>query len=245
MGLRDNTLELLLDERFDLPGGASLGTVYFVAFLPRSGSHFLCNRLWKTGLMGAPMEYFHINKMPVLAQRFGAQYLDEYVPRLLRHRATPNGVFGTKLNRDQFAFLRLLAFDHPLKNPKWILIDRRDKERQAVSLHIANQTGAWSAMSLVQCEPEYSFAAIDRCRRDLIEHRRYWEEYFSASGIDPVRVVYEDLVANPDATIGAILERLEIPLQPACSLVVPEVERQATARNDEWLERFRAELATA
>ncbi|MEX2200495.1 MAG: Stf0 family sulfotransferase [Dongiaceae bacterium] len=245
MGLRDNTLELMLDERFDLPGSASLSAVYFVAFLPRSGSHFLCNRLWKTGLAGAQMEYFNLNKLPVLANRFGARHLEEYVPRLLRRRTTPNGVFGTKLNRDQFAFLQLFAFDHPLKNPKWILVDRRDKERQAISWHIANQIGAWSTLSPAQREPEHSFGAIARCRQGLIEHRRYWDGYFSANTIDPVRVVYEDLVDDPDATVGAILQHLDIPLQPTCSPVVLQIERQATSRNDEWLERFHADLAAA
>lgn len=33
---------------------------------------------------------------------------------LLRYRMSPNGVFGLKLDRDQFAFLQLLALERPL-----------------------------------------------------------------------------------------------------------------------------------
>lgn len=240
---RDNTLETLLDERFDFPRGATLRDVYFVAFVQRSGSHLLCTRLWKTGVFGAPLEYFNIQKLPSLVRRFGVDYLDEYVTALLRHRTSPNGVFGLKLDRDQFAFLQLLAFEHPLRTTKWILVDRRDKHRQAISRFIALQTSAWSSLVEPVGEPVYDFAGIRDCLNALLQNQAFWQRYFTVKRIEPARIWYEDLVSDVDACVARVSRDLEIPLQPRTTVPLPDVERQSTRRNEEWLERFRSDLA--
>lgn len=242
---RDNTLEVLLDERYDFPAGAPLSDVYFVAFVPRSGSHYLCSHLWRTGAMGAPLEYFNLNKLPTLFSRFGVRYLEEYVQELVQHRTSPNGVFGLKLGRDQLSFLQLLPFDHPLKFGKWIFIDRRDKHRQAISFYMAVQSGAWSSLSRQQRELAYSFEGIERSLKTLIHKRQAWDEFFSAMRIDPIRIAYEDFAADPAVHVEQLRDRLKVPLQPTHDVTLPEFERLSTARSDEWLERFRTDLAAA
>ncbi len=242
---RDNILEILLDERFDFPVGAPLTQVYYVAFVPRSGSHFLCTHLWNTGVMGAPLEYLNLTKLPTLFGRFGVRYLDEYVTELVQHRTSPNGVFGLKLGRDQLTFLQLFPFDHPLMSGKWIFIDRRDKHRQAISFYIANQTSAWSSLTEPHREPVYSFEGIARSLKTLLQKVHSWNEFFRAKRIGPLRIAYEDLAADPAAHVQQVQDRFGIPLQPGFSVTLPTLERQSVSRNDEWLERFRADLASA
>ena len=242
---RDRTLQILLDARYDFPVGVPLKEVYFVAFVPRCGSHFLCSHLWRTGVMGAPLEYFNLNKLPTLFSRFGVRFLDEYVPELVRHRTSPNGVFGLKLGRDQLTFLQLFPFDHPLTFGKWIFIDRRDKHRQAISFYLANQTGAWSSLSERQGEPAYSFEGIERSLKSVLQKRQAWDEFFQAKHIDPLRIDYEDFSADPVAHVKQIQNRFRIPLQPAHDVMLPAFEPQRTSRTDEGVERFRTDLAAA
>ena len=49
----------LTDSRLDLPGPVSLRKSYIVASTDRSGSTFLCSMLWRTGVLGAPAEYWN------------------------------------------------------------------------------------------------------------------------------------------------------------------------------------------
>jgi LPS sulfotransferase NodH len=100
--------------------------------------------------------------------------------------------------------------------PVHISLGRRDVVRQAVSAWIASQTGLWRAIPGVGRREAKAEALYDYDRilglvafaRDSADH---WIGYFTANGIDPYRVSYEDLVRDYAGTVGALLAMLGKP----------------------------------
>src|SRR5262249_41256156 len=94
-------------EAFDFPRRTAAPTIYYiVASTPRSGSTFLCRRLWSTGLMGAPAEYFNYQGfMLQMVARLRSVNIFHYVRQLFAIRTSPNGVFGAKVHFNHFRFM--------------------------------------------------------------------------------------------------------------------------------------------
>ncbi len=129
---------------------------YLMLATPRSGSTLLGQGLQATGLAGEPREFFG-HKLAFWMERWRTPTLPAYAARLVRARATPNGVFGAKLLYRQLLHLETLARQDPdlaelpladvlarlFPNLHLIWITRDDKIRQAISWHKARQTGVW------------------------------------------------------------------------------------------------------
>src|SRR5215470_11441615 len=100
-------LDAMLRQEWDFePGSATPRMFYCVAATPRSGSTWLCQLLWATGVMGAPAEYFNPRaSMMQMAGRLGARHAREYVRLLKERRTSPNGVFGFKAHWQHFRFM--------------------------------------------------------------------------------------------------------------------------------------------
>ena len=117
---------------YDFPASTKPTNFYVVASTPRSGSSYLCNQLWSTGLMGAPGEYFNYQGMMLLmAARLRPNNLVEYLRRLFMLRTSANGVFGFKAQWDQFQLVingGLLGLLHRLR---FIYLERTDRLAQA------------------------------------------------------------------------------------------------------------------
>src|SRR5690606_10222138 len=95
------------ETKFDFPPReAGPERPYLLATVPRSGSTFLSHVLWRTGCLGAPLEYLnfdpagpygHASMSPLEQERLWHS--------ALRHRTSPNGVFGLKGFPTQFEAL--------------------------------------------------------------------------------------------------------------------------------------------
>ncbi len=131
-------------------------STYLVLATPRSGSTLLGQALNATNLAGDPREHFG-KKMGFWARKWGTTTLTEFVDRLMRERATANGVFGAKLLASHllhlertaraeppFADLPLPAIlDELFPSLHYLRITRRDKVRQAISYWKAKESGVW------------------------------------------------------------------------------------------------------
>src|SRR5688500_10562399 len=131
-------------------------TSYLVLATPRSGSTLLGQGLQASGLAGDPKEFFG-QKMPYWMERWDTPTLPAYVARLMRVRATPNGVFGAKLLYSQLRHLETIGRADPalgytslpemlsrlFPNLHCVWVSREDKVRQAISWFKARQTGVW------------------------------------------------------------------------------------------------------
>ena len=181
----------------------------------------------------------------------------------LQRGTTPNGVFGAKMMWNYFDDFRSRigglpglegkaftdALPEVFPDLRIIFVRRRDKVSQAVSLWKAIQTQHWRTGSEfgqdeVDGEPprlgaEYDFRAIDHLVHELHRWDARWEDWFHATGRDPIRVIYEEFTQSRAATIGRVLDALGIdPPEPAGQ---KPMKRQADDLSRDWVERYRIE----
>ena len=76
-------------------GGASQRVMF--ASIPRAGSTFICELFWRTGQLGAPLEYANFKLNPDLKTCRARDDFSAYWKDLERRRTSPNGVFSFKM----------------------------------------------------------------------------------------------------------------------------------------------------
>ncbi len=215
-------------------------TFYAVAATSRSGSTYLCSRLWATRVMGAPAEYFNYHgHLLRMAARLRPNTLHSYLRQLFRLRTSPNGMFGFHAHWEQFRFLRQAELLRFFPRLRFIHIRRLDRLAQAVSMAKAEQTGQWISTAGARRTPRYDAAHIRSCLERIERLDAQWERYFGRRQIRPIRVTYEELVARPDSVVDGILGAFGLVRDPAQAVEAPERRRQSDATNREWIERFR------
>ena len=209
---------------------------YFVCATPRCGSWFLCGLLASTGVAGRPHEWFWRDTRASLERAWGVRDADEYVELVLAAGSTPNGVFGAKV---MWGALPDLS---PFPRPRFVWVRRRDRIAQAVSFARAAQTGHWHHWDPPPRElPTYSFDAVDALRREIDQLELAWEQWFDREGVEPLEVVYEELLADPERETLRVLEFLSLEL-PRDVEIQPLTVRQPVAADD-WAARYRKEAA--
>lgn len=180
----------------------------------------------------------------------------------LQRGTTTNGVFGAKMMwnyLDEFK-LRMaelpglgdLSFNERLDvvfpRLKVIFMRRRDKVAQAVSLWKAIQTQQWRTESESDSEQveaddtsgiEYDYRAIEYLLNELHRWDARWEEWFHATGREPIRVFYDEFTVSRATTIGRVLDALGI--DPPAPQGKKPMRRQADDRSRDWVARFRTD----
>jgi len=231
---------------------------YMIAAVPRSGSTYFAIQLWRTGLLGAPMEYLNF---PVVANqlmpRFGIpkdralslkkHEIVAYWNNVKKKRTSPNGVFGYKVFMINF---RDLVNQYPdlFDNiqPDYVLhLTRRDRIEQAISYSKAKQTNAWFADMPNSNSAKYDFEHIRKCLGELDLQYDYWERVFAHAGIEPIRVAYEDLMSNEEETIASVLRQMNMEPDPTARLKIPLVRKQRGAETEDWRGRFEEDLRSS
>lgn len=194
---------------------------YAIITTPRSGSTLLSQLLASTGVAGYPQEHLRL-----ATQTLSCECGFDYV-RLLRilaaTRATPNGVFGTKLIMH---FLekhqaQRESFEAVARAFKFIKLVRVDRVAQAVSLHLARATGIWhlhddrtrriydEKIGAIRIDQRH----IDGVRamyNEICREEALMVELFDRWRIAPMLVKYEQLMAYPEVEIGRVTDFLGI-----------------------------------
>jgi LPS sulfotransferase NodH len=167
-------------------------------------------------------------------------YGSEHIQKLTEKHTTPNGVFGTKAHFLQVVnFVGVDCLESLYPTPlKYISLRRRDFTRQGISLARAVQTNSYNSDMQPLRDPSYNYYQILQCIREVRVDAKGWETYFHERGIEPVRVIYEDFVADQRGTVERILEFLEIAVPADFQMVSPPLERQADSLSDLWVEKF-------
>lgn len=217
-------------------------TCYIIVSSPRSGSHLFSTLITGTGVAGQPEEHFNPWHMGDATDFFPDDliYGPEHVQRMIEKTTTPNGVFGTKAQFTQITnFVGLDRLESLFPTPlKYILIERRDVIRQGVSLARAAQTNAFNSDCEEQRTPTYNFHHLGQCVREVRIQIKGWETYFHNRGIEPYRVVYEDLVKDRARILRGALEFLDIVLPSDFQIPETHLKKQADSLSDEWVEKF-------
>jgi LPS sulfotransferase NodH len=187
---------------------------------------------------------------------------EQWFRYVLQRGTTLNGVFGAKMMwnyLDEFK-LRMaelpglgdLSFNERLDavfpRLKIIFIRRRDKVEQAISLWKAIHTQQWRTESESASEEvdsdeapdvEYDYRAIEYLLNELHRWDAHWEDWFHATGRDPIRVFYDEFTVSRAATIGRVLDALGVdPPEPEGK---KPLKRQADDLSKDWVARFRAD----
>jgi trehalose 2-sulfotransferase len=233
-------------------------TSYVICATPRTGSYLLCEALRNTGLAGQPDEYFFRGDDLGWREGRNVALLADYVAQDLEKGTTPNGVFGTKVMRGYFDNfvdkLRLVYGEQDLPVPDllakifpnlhYIFITRRNKVRQAVSLEKALQTKAWilhpqvASPVIHENELVFDLQRIDYLIHQTERQEAEWQDYFWACNVQPLTVVYEDLVLTYEETALRALEYLDIPIPEHMALGKRYLQRQADGLSEEWVRRY-------
>jgi LPS sulfotransferase NodH len=231
----------------------AIHTSYVLCTTPRTGSNFLCEVLSGIGVAGNPQEYFW--NIPVWQKQWGVSDAGSYLDRIAQEGATPNGVFGIKMMNWHLDECAAMVAETPKRslpppllsavfpNVHYVWLTRRDRVRQAISLHRAHQTGQWrntdAEVRSPAREPSFDFELIDLFVDALMLGDAEWQDYFTSAGVRPFTLVYEDFIQDPAQAGLDILHYLRIPVPEQVALAHWQLERQADAISDQWAEQFR------
>jgi LPS sulfotransferase NodH len=225
---------------------------YLLCATPRSGSSLLSRQLERTGLLGmVPAPLIDTEYLLDLTERdreidWGRIDIAAYLADCKARSRTPNGVAAFKvmwrevdvvcrrLGVASTEFAGLVSAD-----TRYVLLTRDDEVGQAVSFAKANHSQCWNAAEQAAFRGRYVFdhRAVDAAARILAEQRAGWSGFFATTGIEPLRVRFEALAADPDATIDAIARFVGLEAAPFAT--GDEVfARQADALDGEWLRRY-------
>jgi LPS sulfotransferase NodH len=227
--------------KFDFPPRSGRpATPWLLATVPRTGSTWLSHLLWRTGCLGAPLEYLNFDAAGPYGFACAAPDLQRELWRsVLSRRTAPNGVFGVKCFPMQLEALvagnpPLLAEVTALLLPhggarRVVHLARRDRAAHAASYARATLSGVWRKEQERgdAADPVYSAAAMATAERWLDMQAAAWERMFAELGIAPLRLVYEDALAAPDETAARVADFLGVTPDPAAAVAVPEVEKQS------------------
>ena len=240
---------------------------YLICATPRTGSTLLCGLMASTKVAGQPESYFRQPDVQLWADRWdivrptdgGFEY-SEFIRGALAAGRSKNGVFAARImwGTLDHLFERLgtvypahtgsdfdllnLAFGHT----GFIYLQRDDILAQAVSWHRAEQTHIWHQTDWEESrqpkqEPRFDFDQITKLVQVIGNHNSAWRAWFDSVGIQPHRVRYEELDADPVGVAGEILDFLGLKLPPGRQINTHN-RRLADELNAEWIDRYRAEL---
>ncbi|HWU99519.1 MAG TPA: Stf0 family sulfotransferase [Devosia sp.] len=242
---------------------------YIICATPRSGSTLLCDLLAQTGAAGHPDSFYRRESRDDFVREFGIACGDgvdfdrRFLDAAIRAGAGETGMFGLRLMWPSMPELQqtlgglfpeaptdaarlAAAFGAPL----YIHLQRTDRVAQAISRSKAEQSGLWhrhadgSVREQVNSyrAPQYDRAGIDRALAEVEEHEAAWHDWFAANAIGPLELTYEELSAEPAATLARVLFTLG--RDPAlASDIRTKSGRLADAESRAWAERYLRETA--
>jgi trehalose 2-sulfotransferase len=237
---------------------------YLICATPRTGSTLLCGLLDSTGVAGHPESYFRRQDERKWAVRWGIidpsegtfSYAD-YVRAAIAEGRTSNGVFAARImweTLDEVLAKLTPVYPDPAGSDadllneafgrtRYVYLRRGDVVAQAVSLLRAEQTNVWQQGTAQDRQdpdrkPRFDFDQIHEQVRMIEEHNTAWQEWFSAAGIRPRLVQYEELDAEPVRTTRGVLGFLGLNL-PAGREIVVRHRRLADQLSAQWIDGYR------
>ena len=245
-------IETGYESKFDFPfepPGQKIS--YLLASVPRAGSTFLSHELWRTGCLGAPLEYLNFD--PAGPYHFAATSADaqqQLWAHVLQTRTSFNGVFGLKGFLMQFHHLQrsnprllgsVLSVILPKDRPRRIVyLRRRDKIAQAVSYARASMSGIWRKEQEKEESSwiDYSREAIEAAERGIKAQEEQWERMFSDLRIEPLRIWHEDTLENLAAVAEGVATYLGVTIDPQKVVQVPPVSKQSEGNVADWIQLY-------
>ncbi|MDJ0567449.1 MAG: Stf0 family sulfotransferase [Pleurocapsa sp. MO_192.B19] len=230
---------------------------YAILTTPRSGSTYLCELLESTTIAGHPTEHLRLAAQE-LALYCNFDYI-RLLHNLMQYRTTSNKVFGTKLiSHFLFEFRQTKPDFKQIFNSidKFILLVRRDKVAQAVSLVLAQKTEIWHIrhnIKNISYQSRLENINIDNAllknveqKYEFINHQEArLKKILAAHQIEPLQLEYEDIVEDAKSQINRILDFLEI-AQPQHYImnINSEIKKMPSNLSQEIIRQFKQRKST-
>ena len=127
--------------------------------------------------------------------------------------------------------------------PVYILTTRRDKVRQAVSLWRAQQTGGWISDTqwlspFWTKNPVFDYERIQALIQEIKADESAWNWFFKNYNIQPLRIVYEDFIADPKNTLFTIFSHIGITVPKNIVLPGPNMKKQSDELTEQWVKKY-------
>lgn len=215
----------------------------------RSGSNYLQQLMLGNGF-GDPNEYFNPDFGFAEAAEASCS-TEEFLARLKKERAG-GGVFGVKIMP---AHLELMAANMAqgdfefqsdllvslLPNASFLWLRRSNRIRQAISSWRALQTGEywrWERNEVEAVEPpDLDPDEVDEHLEYLLWTDETWGAFFTRWNIDPLLLIYEEMITDPKRELSRVIEFLEIPAPMEIEARVP-ITRQADELTDQMVAAY-------
>lgn len=228
---------------------------YLLCSTARCGSNLVSDMLQQTGLAGDPMEYLNPRYMAGYLRSKGwaptsGVHLTEYLAEMERRRSTPNGYFGLKAHFEHLQGIYKDRLEQAVpflqRFDSIILLRRRDKIAQAVSLHKARVTQIWSSLDyqfLDKTDPRrlrkavFDPIALGRALADILAQDYGWEHLLKRHQLPYHEVWYEDIVADYAGGNARLLAHLGLE-EAVTALKAPSIQRQGVD-DDPMVRMFR------
>jgi trehalose 2-sulfotransferase len=233
-----------------------------VCATPRSGTTLLCDLLAETGVTGTPNSFYRAESVDHFARQLGIaagpDFERRYLDAITAEGRGATDLFSMRVMWPSMATMRdALSALFPAETtdagriatafgtPLYLFVERKDKIAQAISRIKAEQSGLWhrAADGSVREQggeyraPEYDRAAIAASIAETTAHVANWRNWFDREGIAPMQLTYEQLSADPVATIRKVLSALGRD-PSAADQIVPRTAKLADATSREWAERY-------
>ena len=229
----------------------------------RVGSTMLAQALEDTGLVGRPREWLNAEDAQALLEQHGVADVHALRETLWTRGVTPNGVLGLKHGPVAYRdadFMRLFrdlvdapdpndraVFEAMFPRPVHVFMTRRDKVRLAVSWWRAIRTGQHAHRRVgappLQRPPDdaYEYDAIHHLVVEACLREAAAQALFTRWEVVPLTVVYEDMIADYEATVRRVLAHAGEGSADSVAVPPPRYERLADDLNEAWVQRFREE----
>jgi LPS sulfotransferase NodH len=229
---------------------------------PRSGSTMMCDLMAASGVAGRPNSYFRRQSIADFASEWGIAPGPDFERRHFdaarRAGTDPSGMFALRLMWESLPeLIALLARLEPgagsdreslarvFGTSLYIYLNRSDKIGQAVSRLRAEQSGLWHMAAdgtdreRVKTETPvgYDAAQLALFLAEAEADERAWEAWFAEQDISPLRLTYDELSADPAASLGRVVAALGH--DPASvAHIRPRTRRLADETSADWREKF-------
>lgn len=213
--------------------------VLMVAFTNRCGSNLLCDYLEATERVTPIGEILNADEACAAVGPTDVEYFTDYLIGIERNNCGGGDLaFGFKASWDQIAMLARWGILDGYPNLKVIHIHREDIIAQAVSFHIAFQTGKWASFAEGHSEEVvFDYGLV----RDLIDEittgNAAIDILLNVTGHARLKLSYEALLADPEAAVTDALALIGTAPRTAVQ-PQPRFQRQATGRNAEFRRLF-------
>jgi LPS sulfotransferase NodH len=226
---------------------------YLICSIPRSGSWLLCDGLASTGQAGRPAEYLTRPYTQAYRARVGIPRVDrvDYWRFLIRHRTSPNGVFGMKLHYEHVAARfpeKEAQREFLARFDRFIFLWRRDKLAQAVSAWKARRTeifrvAADESLDLARASFElYDFHGIAERLGMIADQEAGWRAVLGELADKTFSLTYEELSTRYVPSVQSVLVALGLDAAAGAVSARPQVLAQRDETNRQWEERFLNDL---